>query len=168
MEHLIAGGLVRKLKRNQFDDPTPVIDLRHIDDRNCFELPKQRVKSSSPESLSAQLKMDCGYDERRRSTTAVRLSQCGIFFYRAEVEKQNPDTWFSWMKEDDERHRPKEEYAVLSTGPSLCPPFNPPHPPIVAKFKPKNERAVNKRLFSSSSSSVTSSMPYPYILSNNP
>ena len=84
MEHLIAGGLVRKLKRNQFDDPTPVIDLRHIDERNCFELPKQRVKSSSPESLSAQLKMDCGYDERRRSTTAVRLSQCGIFYYRAE------------------------------------------------------------------------------------
>ena len=131
MEHLIAGGLVRKLKRNQFDDPTPVIDLRHIDDRNCFELPKKRVRSSSPESMSSQLKIDCGYDERRRSSTAVRLNQCGIFFYRAEVEKENPDAWFSWMKEDDERHRPKEEYAVISTGPSLRPPFNPPHPPIV-------------------------------------
>ena len=100
--------------------------------------------------------------------TAVRLSQCGIFYYRAEVKKQNPGTWWSWMKEDDGRHRPKEEHAVLSTGPSLRPPFNPPHPPIVAKFKPKNERAVNRRLFSPSSSSVTSSMPYPYILSNNP
>ena len=71
MEHMITGGLIRPLKRNQYDDPTPVVDLRTVDERSCFELPKQRLESSSPESMSAQSKLDCGFDDRRRSTTAV-------------------------------------------------------------------------------------------------
>ena len=59
IEFIITGGLVRPLKCNQYDDPTPVTDLRTVDDRNCFKLPKQTLESSSPESISVQLKLDC-------------------------------------------------------------------------------------------------------------
>ena len=168
MEHMATGGLDRPLKRNQYNDPTPVVDLRTFDERKCFKLSKQRLESSSSESISVQLKLDCGFDDRRRPTTSVRLAQSRIFYFRSEVEKANPEIWWTWMREDDGKNRSKEEYKSISLGPSSHLPFNPPHPPVVAKFKPRNERAVNRRLFSSSSSSVPSSKPYPYILSNNP
>ena len=86
MEHMATGGLVRRLKRNQYDNPNPVADLRNVDERSCFKLPKRRLKSTSPESMSTQPKLDCGFGDWRRSTTSVRLSQCGIFYFRSEVE----------------------------------------------------------------------------------
>ena len=44
MEHMITRGLFRNLKRNRNDDPTPVADLRTVDERNCFNLPNKKIE----------------------------------------------------------------------------------------------------------------------------
>ena len=104
MEHIVTGGITRKPNVDQYADPSVMVDLRTVDSRKCYDdlVPKRRYRSSSPDSMSMQMKLDCSYDERHSSKFPERLSQSGIFYYRREMETSNPDIWWSWMREDDE------------------------------------------------------------------
>ena len=120
----MTGGLLKQPKVDQHKDLTTVVDLRRIDSRNCHNSASTTVRygSHSPESAYAQMKLDAGFDDRSESTASVRLSQSGIFYYRGEMELQNPSNWFSWMKETDEIVRDLEIFTSSSSGPSKPPP----------------------------------------------
>ena len=170
---MITGGIMKKPKVDQYADPSEMVDLRTVDSRNCFDdtVPKKRYRSSSPESMSAQLKLDCGFDERHDSKFPVRLSQSGIFYYRREIETSKPEIWWSWMKPPTEKPMSPISFLPenISFGPSSPPPHNPPSARVVEKFKPSDERSTSRKIqFQSSLLTRPPSMPYPFDLSNNP
>ena len=173
-EHMVTGGLLRERKVDRFANPTPAVDLRRVDSRNCFDPESKVIRygSMSPESSSAQLVLEAGFDDRVQSTVGVRLSQNGVFYYRGEVERQFPNTWWSWMRASDEKSFGLPAYTSQSSGPSSAPPVNPVHFPTEIKFAPVNDRrgAARARLQMSSAAAAIPpppSTPPPLHLSND-
>ena len=157
-EHLLTGGLLREVKVNRFLNPSTVVDLRAVDSRNCRDpvVEVQRRECASPESVNAQMIEDVGWDDREESTTGVRLSQSGIFYWRGEEEKRSPAIWRSWMKETDKRIHDPLIYTSRTHGPSEPAPYNPICPITVVRYNPVDDRsgAPNRQLFRHASSSV--------------
>ena len=147
-EWALGGGVATPARENATRDDLSieVPDLRSIDPRNCYDpsLSPSVYPSSSPESINAQLLLDVGVGHR----LDVRLSQCGIFYWRRETEQRNPDHCYSWMRpaDDDDRY-----FSTSSFRPSTSAPVNPPHRPTYESYRPLNPDAMpfdpaNRRL----------------------
>ena len=126
------------------------IDFSFEDPRNCLApgVRRDRLPVSSPfpskwtvrdvEAIHAQFFLDVGYGPK--DLRAVRLSQCGVFYWRLRQQEVRPNHRYSWMRarDDARKGRNPESFLTSSLGPSFIAVDNVQDPATLALFGHKD------------------------------
>ena len=143
-----------------FANPTEQVDIRLLDIRNCVDpsIPRPRAllsfqsapvpPSLLPKPLStrgslsivdteiihSQFFLDVGFGPYK--TRKVRLSQCGVYYWRHQQECVHPFHRFSWMLVRDDKclRRNPARFTSSSVGPPFAPPRASVHGPTCVSF----------------------------------
>jgi hypothetical protein len=126
------------------------LDFRFEDPRNCLApgVRRERLPVSSPmpsewtvrdvESIHAQFFLDVGHGPK--DLRAVRLSQCGVHYWRLRQQEVRPTHRYSWMRARDDvrKGRNSESFLSSSSGPSFITVDNSQDPATLALFGHKD------------------------------
>ena len=131
-EYLLGGGTLTPRQargKEMHAKAVDQIDFRFEDPRNCLApgVRRDRLPVSSPvpskwtvrdvEAIHAQFFLDVGYGPK--DLRAVRLSQCGVFYWRLRQQEVRPNHRYSWMRARDDVHKGRNPEFFLTSSLAL-------------------------------------------------